>query len=255
MSNELKNHSQQTNVLSLTGAIAGILAAIIAIVAAVFASYLYFERNYVKKNNKEIKIVIDKYQKDLDSLLDVQATRIDKFNKESLNIRDQSEIILEALKAYKRVGSSIADENKEFRMLKFTSGLGPNDETDKGQIISRVHKFQKVTQKGIIRIGYTDNFRVTTNQGGTGGKACRWEIKIDGKSCKGGKLIYDRYSSSSNIHASGHIIGYCDDIEIGGHEIQVWAEPHPSNKVYSDSNCYTGWNESRWTIETGEIFQ
>jgi len=133
------------------------------------------------------------------------------------------------------------------RKIAVATGLGPNDDTDEGQIISRVLNFTKLYDGTAIRIGYYDNFRVMP-----GGYAARWEIRIDGVAPPGGGIYQDVYIGQSvDIHRPGTILGYATGVPAGSHEIQIWVGPSPG---YPIPNAYTGWKESRWTIEAEEVW-
>ncbi|HDN28011.1 MAG TPA: hypothetical protein ENG03_13160, partial [Thioploca sp.] len=89
------------------------------------------------------------------------------------------------------------------RTIAHVTGNGPNDGTDVGQITTRVLSFTKAKTNTKIRISYTDNLRTA----GTG-KACRWEIRVDGRSCPNQALIYDDYASKDdNTHSSRTVVG------------------------------------------------
>ena len=138
------------------------------------------------------------------------------------------------------------DSNGNFiRKIARATGLRPIDDTDSGQIKSRILKLNKIKNDTAIRIGYSDNFHVLGQK-----TACRWEIRIDGVSCSGG-LVYDYYSGDYEEVQSGTVSGYCEDISAGEHEIQIWVGKVPS---YNQGNCGTGWNDSRWTIEAEEVY-
>jgi len=132
------------------------------------------------------------------------------------------------------------------RTIAHVTGNGPNDGTDVGQITTRVLSFTKAKTNTKIRISYTDNLRTA----GTG-KACRWEIRVDGRSCPNQALIYDDYASKDdNTHSSRTVVGYCSGVAAGSHTIGIWVGNTPG---YSGSDCYTGWNNSTWVIEAEEV--
>jgi hypothetical protein len=136
------------------------------------------------------------------------------------------------------------------RRIPRATGLGPADDTDSGQIVSRVLTVNKSRTDTALRIGYTDNFRAVQSGGGY---SCSWEVRVDGAPCPGGALRYDHYNgyTAGSMHFPGHVVGYCEGIAAGSHEIQVWVGPPPSQVV---ANCYTGWYESRWTLEAEEVY-
>ncbi len=141
------------------------------------------------------------------------------------------------------------DANGNFiRKIARATGIGPIDDTDSGQIKSRVLTFNKIKSDTAVRIGYTDNIRVMN-----GGFSCRREIRVDGVSCPGGAIFYDFYGAPTNInnHRSQQVVGYCQGIASGVHEIQIWSGPVPG---YSQGDCMTGWQGSTWVIEAEEVY-
>ena len=139
------------------------------------------------------------------------------------------------------------------RRVAVATGLGPNDETDKGQIKSRVLNFTKLRNDSAVRILYCDNLRIR-------GYNCsaRWEIRIDGKAPPNGAICQDKYHTGplaqiENVHAPATIIGHATGIRAGQHQIQVWVvNPVPGHPRGADA--YTGWHNSRWTIEAQEVW-
>lgn len=131
------------------------------------------------------------------------------------------------------------------RTIAHSTGNWPSDDTDTWMIASRVLTFNKLKTNTDIRISYTDNLRVI----GTN-KSCSREIKIDWNSCPNQKLIYNFYTTWSNIHRSRTMVGYCSWISSGSHQIQIWVA---NSQWYSDSDCYTGWLNSTWVIEAEEV--
>ncbi|MFK5948874.1 MAG: hypothetical protein QM500_08925, partial [Methylococcales bacterium] len=133
------------------------------------------------------------------------------------------------------------------RKATYATGNGPDDDTDSGQIVSRVLTVNKLKDNTVLRIGYTDSMRTYLAS-----KSCRWEIKIDGASCPGQSLIYDYYNISTDImlYRSQNVVGYCSGISSGSKQVQVWVSSTPG---YSDSDCYTGWKESTWVLEAEEV--
>ncbi|MBU2437131.1 MAG: hypothetical protein KKE55_05490, partial [Candidatus Omnitrophica bacterium] len=83
-------------------------------------------------------------------------------------------------------------------------------------------------------------------------KGGRWEIRVDGVAPPGGALIYDIYNRTSvNPHHSRTWVGYVEGLGVGTYQIQIWVGPSPG---YSGVDNYTGWNNSRWTIEAEEVY-
>jgi hypothetical protein len=131
--------------------------------------------------------------------------------------------------------------------------LGPNDDTDNGNIATRTLAFAKVQAGTAIRVTYTDNFRVATPA--TSGGACRWELLFNGQPCAmPGRLIYDLYAPANfNNHRPQSVAGTCLGLAAGNYNIQVAVSTAPGY-VTANSDCYTGWNQSYWSIEAEEVF-
>ncbi len=144
---------------------------------------------------------------------------------------------------------SVGKSGHMIRKIERATGLGPEDDTDNGPIVSRVLMMSKSRPDTALRIGYTDNFRAMN---GTS-PGCRWELRVDGESCPGGALVYDFYNGAATVatHTSNHVVGYCEGITAGTHEIQVWVGAVGGSP---DGDCYTGWSGSRWTIEAEEVY-
>ncbi len=139
------------------------------------------------------------------------------------------------------------------REITVATNLGPNDGTDEGQIKTRALKFEKRYDDTAIRIFYCDNLRIHGNN-----VAARWEIRVNGKAPPGGAIYQDKYTiniakdqGDSNKHEPATIIGYATGIKAGNHTIGIWVGPVPGQK---SANAYTGWNNSRWTIEAQEVW-
>ena len=136
------------------------------------------------------------------------------------------------------------------RIARASGGPHDIDQTDNGQIMSRVLTFNKLSDDTAIRIGYTDNFR--TNTPLFAPNSCTWEIRVDDVSCPGGNLEYANYELiDNNNHRLGSIFGYCEGLTVGTHEIQVWVSSTPGTT--SGADCYTGWNTT-WTLEAEEVY-
>jgi len=137
------------------------------------------------------------------------------------------------------------------RRINMATGLGPIDDTDNGQIVSRLLTFNKVFAETAIRILYCDNFRVRSGSENRESAAASWEIRIDGLSSPGGVIRYDRYSVSGNYHQQATVIGYAKGISAGTHTIGVWVAPVSG---YAVCDAATGWANSRWTLEAQEVW-
>jgi hypothetical protein len=122
------------------------------------------------------------------------------------------------------------------------------------QVESRVLSFTKTKDDTTIRIGYTDALTVYCESSRCSGF---WEIKVDGESCPGGGLVYVysvyNLEKKTHIQRARNIVGYCQGLEKGEHEIQVWIVK--MDVVYgSVGRCTTGHLGSRWTIEAEETY-
>jgi hypothetical protein len=146
-----------------------------------------------------------------------------------------------------RKGASWVMDAREIPINALVYGLtahGPSDGRDSGFVTKRTVAFKKKSDKSRLRLTYMDNMRVYGN-----GKACYWEIRIDGKSCPSGVVRGDRHNSGSeNPHRFHSIIGYCDKIPKGDHKLSVYV-----GRIAGGSDCYTGWaGGASWTLAAEE---
>ncbi len=140
---------------------------------------------------------------------------------------------------------TVTKSGQMIRQISRATGAA-NDSRDTGFITGRSLSFNKAKDTTAMRIGYSDNFRVT----GTS-KACRWEITVDDVSCPDYPLIFDFYSDAGNTHRSTSMFGYCEGVSAGTHTIKVKVGSTPG---YTASDCFTGWSNSRWTLEAEETY-
>lgn len=128
------------------------------------------------------------------------------------------------------------------------------DGRDSGLIEGRVLTFTKYHKDSAIRIGYHDCFRVNAVAGNAG--SGRWEILVDNVPPPGGRIFQDFHDytgGNSDNHHPASIVGYAQGLEVGQHTITVNlgdVEAHESNH----KDRYTGWRNSRWTIEAEEVW-
>jgi len=168
-----------------------------------------------------------------------QDTADDARNRANKAQKTANTAISEAKAAQKTANKAL------IRTIAYATGNGPGDETDVGQIKSRVLRFTKTETNTKIRISYTDCLRTK----GTN-KVCRWEIRVNGSSCPKQKLNYIDYASiRQDTHTSRMVVGYCSGIPAGSHTIGIWVD----NYNTPGSDCYTGWNLSTWVIEAEEV--
>lgn len=146
--------------------------------------------------------------------------------------------------------SETAENITGVRSIYYESANGPQTGLDSGQIVSRVLSINKKEDLSVIRISYTDNLRTRVTNFAN---SCRWEIKVDGNSSPVQPLIYDIYNGSAddNPHRSRTFVGYFKGLSAGVHEIQIWVSSTPG---YSNSDCFTGWNNNTWVIEAEEVY-
>jgi len=138
------------------------------------------------------------------------------------------------------------------RKIQYATGLGDPDSRDEGLVNGRILDFNKTYNDTVIRISYTDNFRVIGES--PFGKGCSWEIQVDGDSCPSGKLVYNYFAvlTDSNQLRSHTVVGYCEGLSVGMHKVTVLVTP-----LRVDSDCFTGFGfepePSRWVIEVEEV--
>ena len=137
------------------------------------------------------------------------------------------------------------------RKVWIATGNGPNDETDHGQIVSRVLNFEKHFEESALLITYSDNLR--TEFGGY--SAGRWEVKLDGTSTLPHPLILDKYlntGGASNGHDPCTARGLAIGAGSGPHTISVWVSDVPDH-AKQGFNRYTGWYNSTWMLQVEEV--
>jgi hypothetical protein len=136
------------------------------------------------------------------------------------------------------------------RKISVATGLGPSEQTDNGQLVSRVLTFHKVFADTAIRIIWCDNLRVRGSE-----SAARWEIKVDGNPPPGGPIFCAKYALAgdggiSEDHDPTTVVGYAVGVPAGTHTIGVWVGPIAPYAC----EAYTGWQSSRWTLEAQEVW-
>jgi hypothetical protein len=90
--------------------------------------------------------------------------------------------------------------------------------------------FTKKKASAHTRILYFDNLRVYGSA-----KWCRWEAKVDGKSCAAplAGSIYTK--AGDNDHYPATIVGECPNVKAGNHKITIAVTRS------SGADCHTGW--------------
>lgn len=147
--------------------------------------------------------------------------------------------------------ASLTVKGQIIREVVVATGLGPGDGIDEGQIVSRTLQFTKHYTDTAIRIVYCDNLRINGSN-----VASRWEIRIDGSAPPDGMICQDKYTSTtggtSNQHEPSTIVGFARGVSAGSHTIEIWVGKTPTSHKLADA--YTGWINSRWTIEAEEVW-
>ena len=145
--------------------------------------------------------------------------------------------------------ASIYDQTAKsvLRNLSYVSGFNNSDPKDIGFVTGRELTINKLNESSKIRLSYTDNFRVFP-----AGKACTWEIMIDGIPCPSQPLKYTFYHAGTGVneHSSSNVVGYCEGIPAGVHTVSVYVSPTVEHNESAD--CFTGWNSS-WMVESEEV--
>ena len=90
--------------------------------------------------------------------------------------------------------------------------------------------FIKKSSSSSVRILYYDNLRVIGH-----GKWCRWEVKVDGKSCTAPLAGSVHTLQSDNDHYPATIVGECLAVPAGKHNVNVAITRN------GGADCYTGW--------------
>jgi len=121
------------------------------------------------------------------------------------------------------------------------------------QVPNKTLILNKLKDETAIKVEYSDLLGAYDACG-----RCVWEIRIDGKSCPNQPLYFSNYyctpSDQSRSLFFHNLKGYCEGINAGTHEIQVWVHMHEDYVGKSSSVCRTGTYETTWTIEAQEVY-
>merc|ERR1712048_1275088 len=128
---------------------------------------------------------------------------------------------------YMEVWEPTKDEQK---MLYYSQRMN----TDNG--VDQTHSyldytFTKRSEKSVMRLMYYDNLRVIGS-----GKWCRWEMKVDDKSCPAPIAGSLHTSSGDNDHYPHIFMGECPGLKKGTRKIKI------AITRSSGADCYTGWS-------------
>lgn len=146
-----------------------------------------------------------------------------------------------------QVCDGVAWSGVSLRSIALAHGYA-GDGIDAGAVVSRSLTFQKRRPDTAVRIAWVDNLRVVGPNA-----ACRWELKIDGKSCSSpGALVFDLYAAlAGDQHFRSQAnFGTCLGVAPGTHTVQVHVGASPG---FSGGDCYTGWSAQYWSLEVEEV--
>jgi len=134
----------------------------------------------------------------------------------------------------------------------FTKNLGSSSQRN-GAIGGRKFTFTKKKDDSLLRILYTDTFRVLCHHNRYHGRwidgcAARWEIKIDGKSCPSGGIYQDWYVHRfQDPHRTQSFGGVCKGVSEGKHTVEVFVYKTPWHQQWNIYYPYTGWHAGHGT--------
>eukprot|EP00435_Cladocopium_sp_Y103_P001631 s4033_g1.t1 len=138
---------------------------------------------------------------------------------------------------------------EDYPLYHFKSGVN-GDAKDSGVVHGRTLKFKKLYKDDSrLRLFYSDNLRAHSHGYG----ACRWIIRVDGQACKSGNIAGDVYvHPGDNPHRPRSFVGYCDDVSVGEHTVDVFIDHTPGYTC----DGWTGWHPTggaQYLLEAEEI--
>lgn len=137
---------------------------------------------------------------------------------------------------------------EDYPLYHFKSGVN-GDAKDSGVVHGRTLKFKKLYKDSRLRLFYSDNLRAHSHGYG----ACRWIIRVDGQACKSGNIAGDVYvHPGDNPHRPRSFVGYCDDVSVGEHTVDVFIDHTPGYTC----DGWTGWHPTggaQYLLEAEEI--
>merc|ERR1712151_1467309 len=117
----------------------------------------------------------------------------------------------------------------EMATISYMQRVGTDNGSDQSSNILS-HSCTKRSSSPHTRILYFDNLRVIGH-----GKWCRWEARVDGRSCPA-PLAGSVYThNSDNDHYPATIVGECPGVSAGNHQVQIYVTRN------GGADCYTGW--------------
>jgi hypothetical protein len=127
---------------------------------------------------------------------------------------------------------------KEQSLISYQQKVGTDNGSDQKDSVLNFN-FAKTSQKSVMRILYYDNLRVIGN-----GRWCRWEVKVDGKSCPVPLAGSLHTGNSDNDHYPHVILGECPGAGKGKHRIDI------ALTRSSGADCHTGWTPSPYVMHS-----
>jgi len=128
---------------------------------------------------------------------------------------------------YMEVWEPTADEQT---LITYLQGHHKVDGGENKAMAHRTFTFVKKEANTNVRITYFDNFRTIKH-----GQWCRWEVRVDNKSCTN-KIANNQYTlNDENDHHPGTVIGNCPGLAKGTHTVSVQLNNSGS------ADCYLGW--------------
>lgn len=279
------------NRLSTVNTVAAVIVAAVTIFGGAYVVFNNIDNKYARKDNLKINAMVERYDGELDDLKEKNEKEIESISNDykikmdevlsglkervtasedelqtviddgraametSLNAaRTDTTAILSLRTSAKSVINELKNEKQNVIRVSGISQNGPNEADDKAVLKSRNLAFEKMEENSVLKVTYTDVFRVTQKTGQPANQACRWLVHVGENGCKDKPIFTDRHDGkSSDVHSAGVISGYCESVPAGTHEISVEVMPRPHKTGYKDPDCYTGWNTSTWSIEVVEF--
>ena len=124
---------------------------------------------------------------------------------------------------------------QEQSMMTYMQKVGTDNGSDQSKSVL-ASSFTKKSSSSSVRILYYDNLRVIGHA-----QWCRWEVKVDGKSCPAGS-VFTR--AGDNDYYPATILGECPGLDEGKHNINV------ALTSSSGADCFTGRTPSPFVMHT-----
>ena len=116
-------------------------------------------------------------------------------------------------------------------MITYMQKVGTDSSSDgTSSVLSTSFTKKSSSSSSSVRILYYDNLRVVGTD-----KWCRWEVKVDGKSCAAPLAGSVHTKSNDNDHYPATIVGECPGLSAGKRNINV------ALSRSAGADCHTGW--------------